>query len=77
MNHIKKDIKKSTNHNTLTMVHMTEVAEYLGEISTAEQEKTDSSVNARSYFLISGQILGHKPTVYMVYPQGNYISTSC
>ena len=58
------------------MVHMTEVAEYLGEISTAEQEKTDSSVNARSYFLISGQILGHKPTVYMVYPQGNYISTS-
>ena len=76
INHIKKDIKKSSNHNILTMEHMTEVAEYLGEISTAEQEKTDSSVNAQSYFLIGGQILDHKPAVYMVYPQGNYISTS-
>ena len=76
INHIKKDIKKSKSHNILTMEHMTEVAEYLGEISTAEQEKTDSSVNAQSYFLIGGQILGHKPAVYMVYPQGNYISTS-
>ena len=70
INHIKKDIKKSKSHNILTMEHMTEVAEYLGEISTAEQEKTDSSVNAQSYFLIGGQILGHKPAVYMVYPQG-------
>ncbi|MGV0033947.1 MAG: peptidase [Candidatus Azotimanducaceae bacterium WSBS_2022_MAG_OTU7] len=73
---IKKDIKKSKNHNILTMEHMTEVAEYLGDISTAEQEKTDTSVNAQSYFLVGGQILDHKPAIYMVYPQGNYISTS-
>jgi len=36
----------------------------------------DSSVNVQSYFIVGGQILDHKPAVYMVYPQGNYISTS-
>jgi putative proteasome-type protease len=35
ISHIKRDIKKSKKHNILTMEHITEVAEYLGDISTA------------------------------------------
>lgn len=76
ISHVKKDIKKSK-RNILTMEHMTEIAEYLGELNTEEQDKTsNSNVNAQSHFIIGGQILDHKPSVYMVYPQGNYIKTS-
>ena len=76
VSHVKKDIKKSK-RNILTKEHMTEVAEYLGEINTEEQDKTTgSNVNVQSHFIVGGQIRGHKPAVYMVYPQGNYISTS-
>jgi len=76
ISHIKKDIKMSK-RNIFTMEHMTEVAEYLGEINTEEQDKTPSAnVNVQSYFIVGGQILDHKPAISLVYPQGNYISTS-
>ena len=56
---------------------MTEVAEYVGDISRDEQEKSaDADINVEANFLIGGQIKGRKPSVFLVYPQGNYITTS-
>ena len=74
---IRKDIKKSKEHNILMMEHMSEVAEYIGELNRAEQEKTkDSTINVQSFFIVGGQIGTSRPSIFMVYPQGNYISTS-
>lgn len=73
---IKKDIKTSET-NLLAFSYMTEVAEYIGDISREEQEKSaDTNVNVEAHFIIGGQIAGRRPSIYLVYPQGNYITTS-
>ena len=73
---IKKDLKLDGTH-LFNIEHMTDVAEYIGEISRNEQGKTKSAeINVESYFLVGGQIGEQRHAVYMVYPQGNYISTS-
>jgi len=73
---IKKEIKHEAT-NLLTLEHMTEVAEYVGEISRAEQGKAaGSNVNVESYFIVGGQIQKQRPSTFLVYPQGNYISSS-
>lgn len=73
---IKKDIKTADTH-LLNLAHMTEVAEYIGDISKEEQEKSaDLKINVESHFIVGGQIQDHKPAVFLIYPQGNYISTS-
>jgi putative proteasome-type protease len=74
---IKRDIKKSNHNCLLTREHMTDVAEYIGEISRDEQDKASgSNVNVQSYFIVGGQIRDQRPAVFLIYPQGNYISTS-
>jgi len=73
---IKKDLKLE-GPNLFNLGHMTDVAEYIGEVSRNEQSKTKGSdINVASYFLVGGQIGDQRHSVYLVYPQGNYISTS-
>ena len=77
INNIKKEIKKTKSRNLYTLEHMTEVAEYIGELSRESQEKSaNPGINVESYFIVGGQIKDHTPAVYLIYPQGNYISTS-
>lgn len=73
---IKKDLKLDGNH-LFNLGHMTDVAEYIGEVSRyAQQKMLATDVNVESYFLVGGQIGEQRHSVYLVYPQGNYISTS-
>ncbi len=73
---VKKDIKSEPT-NLLTLDHMSDAAEYIGEISREAQEKTASEkINVESFFIVGGQIQDQQPALYMVYPQGNFISTS-
>lgn len=63
----------------MTIQHMNEVAEYIGSINRAQQEKSSGSSGGVGYeasFIIGGQIMGHKHSIYMIYPQGNFITTS-
>lgn len=60
---------------------MTDVARYVGEVSRQQQkmvEETtgDSDINVSASFVVGGQVGAAQPTIYMVYPEGNYISTS-
>ena len=73
---VKKDIKNEP-VNLLSLEHMSDVAEYIGEISREAQEKSASEkINVESFFIVGGQIQDQQPALYMVYPQGNFISTS-
>lgn len=73
---IKKDIK-TAGVNLYTFNYMPEVAEYIGDISKEEQEKSaDDSINVEAHFVLGGQIIDRNPSLFMVYPQGNYITTS-
>jgi putative proteasome-type protease len=61
----------------MTVPHMTEAADYLGELSRVHQEKlTGGGLTYEASFIIGGQIRGHEPSIYLVYPQGNHITTS-
>lgn len=75
---IKRDIKQNALPNLLNIENIDDAAEYIGNISRIQQEKITSSGNANfeANFIIGGQIAGHKPACYMIYPQGNYITTS-
>ncbi len=74
---IRKDIRKNAEENIHNLEHLTDVAEYVGRLSWEEQQKSaGTDINAESFFILGGQIGDARPAVYMVYPQGNYISTS-
>lgn len=73
---LRKDIRDGSSENLYTLGHMTDVAEYIGSLSREEQQKSGSEVNTESYFIIGGQIAGGRPGIFLIYPQGNYISTS-
>jgi putative proteasome-type protease len=77
ISHVKRDIKSKSSVNLNNIPHMSDAAEYLGEINREQQEKsTGGGVNFEASFIIGGQIAGGKPAVYLIYPQGNYITTS-
>jgi len=74
---IKRDISQSTPTNLMTVPHMADAADYLGELSRVHQEKlTGGGHTYEASFIIGGQIRGSAPAIFMVYPQGNHITTS-
>jgi len=74
---IKRDIKQSIPVNLLTLPHLTEAADYIGNISRGQQEKhTGGGSGFEASFIVGGQISGHQPAIYLIYPQGNHITTS-
>ena len=76
---IKRDIKQNAIPNLMNVENINDAAEYIGTISRQQQEKIASAnngVNFEANFIIGGQVNGHQPACYMIYPQGNYITTS-
>ena len=74
---LNKDIQQNMQWNLMTMAGMSDAAEYIGNINVHQQEKhTASGVNYEASFIIGGQITGSVAEIYLVYPQGNYITTS-
>jgi putative proteasome-type protease len=59
---------------------MTEAVDYIGQISAevqrAQAERDTASTNFEATFIFGGQIAGHAPEIYMIYPQGNHIHES-
>jgi putative proteasome-type protease len=72
---------QSANQTCLsTMSSMTEAVDYIGQISAevqrAQAERDTASTNFEATFIFGGQIAGHAPEIYMIYPQGNHIHES-
>lgn len=61
---------------------MYEAAEYVGRLSVAVQNASrqegpaQQGVSFESTFILGGQLPGEAPELYLIYPQGNYISVS-
>ena len=76
---IRKDVKEGAEISIATLDSINEIADYVGEISVAVQEKhanNNSNVSFEASFLLGGQIGLETPAVMMIYPQGNHITTS-
>ncbi len=76
INQLKNDIKQNVNSHLLNIPSLNEAAEYLGSISVAQQEKYGSGPVHEASFIIGGQIAGAPHQIMMIYPQGNFITSS-
>jgi putative proteasome-type protease len=82
MNHIRRDLENPGAFASLnTVSYLFDAAAYVGEISVKVQEQHWSAMNrsgfsAEASFILGGQIQGHPHEIYLIYPQGNYISAS-
>ncbi len=61
--------------------HLHELAHYIGQVSQREQAQHAGAMkrtgaNAEASFILGGQIAGQPPEIFLIYPQGNYISAS-
>lgn len=74
---LKKDIHQFAPQNLMTVSSLSDAADYIGLISTGQQGKhTGGGTSYEASFIIGGQIVGSKSQAYLVYPQGNHITTS-
>jgi putative proteasome-type protease len=70
------DCKRNLNH----FDYLFDVAHYVGELSQRVQKRhsglEQSGINVGSSFILGGQIKGRPPNIFLIYPEGNYI-TAC
>lgn len=83
MNNIKTDLEDpDVKMNLRQGRHLHELAHYVGQLSQKEQSLHASAIeksrngSAGASFILGGQISGEAPEIYLIYPQGNYISAS-
>ena len=82
VNHIQRDLDYPPGGPNLANVrYLFEAAEYVGAISLAVQKEhsqalVQSGVSGETTLLIGGQIAGQPHGMMLIYPQGNYITSS-
>ena len=78
---IERDIRVEARANLMNVEDLPAAAEYIGAISTEEQEK-HRSVRASDEFLpeasfvLGGQVRGDPPGIEHIYPEGNFVRAS-
>ncbi len=79
---LQRDLEENAEFNIFNARYVSDVADYIGEISIKEQQKyakkggPNAGFNASASFILGGQIKGHAPELYMIYPEGNHITAS-
>ncbi len=82
VNALRRDLSDPEAPVSLNSVHFPfDAAHYVGEISVRVQNEhpevmKKSGVNVEASFILGGQIGLGEHEIYLIYPQGNYISTS-
>ncbi len=78
---LKRDIRHNVPVNFLNVESLPDAADYLGDLAHESQAKrleavTQAGFSAEVSFILGGQIRGGEQGIFMVYPQGNYITSS-
>ena len=77
MSKVKADIDKGAPRSLMNVADMGEAAEYLGQINLEQQAKrANENKSFEASFIIGGQIKGGPHRIALVYPEGNFITTS-
>lgn len=71
-----KDIAQQTEVNLNTVADIIEAADYVGQLSVEQQNKTGGGAVYEASFILGGQVTGNPPQLTLIYPQGNHIRTS-
>lgn len=79
---LQRDIEEDNEFNIFKARYVSDIADYLGDLSLAEQAKyakkggPNAGFSPSASFILGGQIKGQQPELYMVYPEGNHITAS-
>ncbi|MGB5600809.1 proteasome-type protease [Thiothrix lacustris] len=75
---VKRDVHEGKPRNINNMGYLADVADYLGEIlvNLIRKHNEQGGFIADATLVLGGQIQGREPNLYMIYPQGNYITSS-
>lgn len=75
---IRRDVLEGAARNINTLNYLADVAEYLGDVLVNRIRKHTEQTGfvPDATLILGGQIQGRNPNIYMIYPQGNYITSS-
>ncbi|WP_081699944.1 peptidase [Candidatus Symbiobacter mobilis] len=78
---VKRDRKDHVETNLDSVRYLSEAAEYIGKISVEKQRRYldaggQNSFNPTATFILAGQIRNDTHAAYLIYPEGNFITTS-
>lgn len=73
---IERDLKQARPRSLATVADMADAADYVGELSRFQQGKHGNEVTFEASFIVGGQIPDESPATFLVYPQGNHITTA-
>ena len=75
---VNRDVHEGKPRNVNTMNYLADIADYLGEIlvNLIRKHNEQGGFIADATLVLGGQIQGREPNLYMIYPQGNYITSS-
>ena len=78
---VERDIRHGARRSLTTVEDMQVAAEYVGRISTEEQEKHRTTRREEEFvpeatFILGGQIRGEAPRIELIYPEGNFVRSS-
>ena len=82
LTHIRHELKDNPECHLCTARYMSEVADYIGEISREQQNRHASEEGVTAgfspavSFILGGQIRGESTSLHLIYPEGNHITTS-
>jgi putative proteasome-type protease len=69
-----------TKESLVTLQRMSQAADYVGRLSAGIQHRqgamVQQTVSLEASFILGGQLRHQAPELYLIYPQGNYISAS-
>ncbi|MDJ0652567.1 MAG: 20S proteasome subunit A/B [Xanthomonadales bacterium] len=76
-----RDLAEHSSPNIHDMHYLSDVADYVGQISQEVQKKyapdgPKSGFNPKASFILGGQIKGSEPELFLIYPEGNHIQPS-
>lgn len=81
--HIQRDLEEDAEFNISKAKYVSEVADYVGEVSSQAQAKYKKvggpdaeGFDASATFILGGQIAGSPSQLYLIYPEGNHITAS-
>lgn len=80
LDQLRRDMRECAQVNLNTVHYLSEAADYLGRISVEKQSQYASTGQTGFYpaatFILAGQIAGQGHGAYLIYPEGNYMTTS-
>ena len=81
VNAIARDLDEGAAHNLHSFSYLFDAAHYVGALNRRVQAEhaevlKENGMSGEASFILGGQIRGRAPNIYLIYPQGNYITAS-